>query len=68
MTKHNLEVKGMHCKSCAMIVTDILQENGAKNISVNLDEKKQVGKVSFEFSGDKKKVVDAIEKEDYKVT
>ena len=55
MTKHNLEVKGMHCKSCVMIVTDILEEKGAKNVLVNLDEKTQVGKVSFDFSGNKKK-------------
>ena len=67
MTKHNLEVKGMHCKSCVMLVTDVLEESSAKNISISLDEKKQIGKVSFEYSGDKKKVIGAIEKEGYKV-
>ena len=67
MTKYSLEVKGMHCKSCSMIVTDVLEESGSKNISINLDEKRQVGKVSFDFSGDKKKIIDSIEKEGYKV-
>ena len=67
MTKYSLEVKGMHCKSCSMLVTDVLEESGSKNISINLDEKKQVGKVSFDFSGDKEKIIGAIEKEGYKV-
>ena len=67
MTKYNLSVQGMHCRSCKMLVTDILQELGASNISIEVDEKKKIGKVSFNYSGDKKLVNMAIEKEGYKV-
>ena len=49
-----------------MLVEDALQELGAQNIKVEVDEKKQVGKVSCEF-GDKNKVVEAIEKEGYSI-
>jgi copper chaperone CopZ len=67
MTKYNLTVKGMHCKSCGMLVADALEDLGATNVKTQVDEKKKVGKVSFEYSGDKKKAVAVIEKEGYKV-
>ena len=38
MTKHSLNVTGMHCKSCSMLITGILEDIGASNISVKLDE------------------------------
>ena len=68
MTKYNIEVKGIHCKSCNMLVTDALQELGASQISIKLDEKNKIGKVSFDFLGDKKKAIETIEKEGYKVS
>ena len=67
MIKYNLSVEGMHCKSCKILVNDILKELGASNISIDVDEKKNMGKVSFDYSGDKKLVNMAIEKEGYKV-
>ena len=67
MTKYTFNVQGMHCRSCKMLVTDILQELGASTISIDVDEKKKIGKVSFNYSGDKKLVNMAIEKEGYKV-
>ena len=66
MAKINLTVKGMHCKSCKMLVEDALQELGAKDISVTVDEKKQIGKVSCDFA-DKTKIIAAIENEGYNV-
>ena len=66
MPKINLTVKGMHCKSCKMLVEDALQELGAQHINIEVDEKKQTGKVSCDFS-DKNKVVEAIEGEGYSV-
>ncbi len=66
MVKINLTVKGMHCNSCKMLVTDALQELGASNISVDMDEKKQVGKVAFEFAGNKQDAINVIEAEGYK--
>lgn len=67
MVKIDLTVNGMHCNSCKMIVTENLEELGAKNISIDLDEKKQVAKVSLDYSGDRKNVISSIEKEGYKV-
>ena len=67
MAKINLEVIGMHCKSCAIIVTDVLEEIGASKILISVDEKKKIGKVSFEYSGNKNDAIKAIEKEGYRV-
>ena len=66
MSKHTLNVKGMHCNSCKIIVEEALQDIGAKNISIAINEKRQEGKVSAEYA-DKEKVIAAIEKEGYKV-
>lgn len=66
MVAHTLKVKGMHCKSCKMLVEEALQDIGAKNISISVDEKKQEGKVEAEHA-DRKKIIAAIEKEGYKV-
>jgi len=68
MTKFNLNVNGMHCKSCSMLIKEALEEIGASNIKINLDEKKQVGKVSFDYKGNKEEAIKAIEKEGYSVT
>jgi copper chaperone CopZ len=65
MASVNLTVKGMHCKSCKMLVEDALEEGGMKNIKVDLNEKEQIGKISFD--GDKEKAKTLIEDEGYKV-
>ncbi len=62
----NLTVKGMHCGSCKIIVSEALAELGAKNIKISIDEKKQIGKVLFDFK-DEKKAIAAIKKEGYKI-
>ena len=67
MAKHVLKVKGMHCKSCTVLVTDALTELGASNVSIKLDEKKQEAVVTFDFEGDKKQAIAMIEKEGYTV-
>ena len=65
--KQELTVKGMHCKSCVMLVTDALQELGAKDISIDLNEKKQVAKITLDYAGRKEDVVKAITAEGYTV-
>ena len=60
---HTLTVKGMHCKSCATLITEALQEIGMTHISISIDEKKQIGTVRFE--GDTEKAISAIKKEGY---
>ncbi len=62
-----LNVKGMHCKSCEMLVQDDLEElNGIKKIEVSHAK----GFVNVEFDESKiniDKIKDIIEKRDYKV-
>ena len=67
MTKLQFVVTGMHCKSCKMLVEDELQELGAKDIFVSVDEKKQQGIVSCDYNGDIKKVYAGIKKAGYNV-
>lgn len=66
MTRINLDVNGMHCNSCKIIVTEALEDIGAKNINVSVDEKKKMGKVSCDFNNIDK-VIETISKEGYKV-
>ena len=67
MAKIQLNVEGMHCKSCKMIVEDNLQEIGATNIAVTVNEKTKTGTVSCDYNGDQMHVINAIKKEGYKV-
>jgi copper chaperone CopZ len=66
--KTTLTVNGMHCKSCVMLVTEALEDAGAKNVSVQLNEKEQTGVITLESSLTKKELTVAIEAEgDYVV-
>jgi copper chaperone CopZ len=65
MASAKLTVKGMHCKSCKMLVEDSLSENGISNIKIDLDEKKQMASVAFD--GDAQKAKALIEAEGYRV-
>ena len=49
-----------------MLIEDILADLGAKNIEIEVDEKKKLGRISCDFD-DKKKVVQAIKNEGYGV-
>ncbi len=66
MEKFSLNVKGMHCNSCATLVTDALSEIGAKEISVKVVKG---GLSEVNFSGDRpaKEFLKAIEAEGYEV-
>ena len=68
MKKTILDVKGMHCMSCVMIVKDALAETkGVKSADVDLKHEKAT--VSFdEKLVSAKKLVDAIQKEGYKAS
>ena len=57
-----LNVEGMHCKSCEMLISDELEENGAKNIKID----HKTGKLSFDGLSEEKGV-EIVEKEGYKV-
>ena len=62
-----LNVKGMHCHSCGMIIKDSLEEaDGIKNAYVS----HETGTVSVTYDEkliDEKKIKDIIRKEGYKV-
>jgi len=63
MEKIKLNIDGMHCKSCEMLIGDALQELGAK-------AKVTQGSAEVEFDGSKLKkedIVEAIKKEGFKV-
>ena len=65
--KFNLEVGGVHCGSCKILLAEALKDAGAKNILVQLDEKKQMAKISCDFAGKKEKLTAAIAEEGYDV-
>ncbi|MEK6947192.1 MAG: heavy-metal-associated domain-containing protein [Nanoarchaeota archaeon] len=67
MGKIKLNVTGMHCRSCKMLIEDILADLGAKNIEIEVDEKKKLGRISCDFD-DQKKIVQAIKNEGYGVS
>ena len=68
MSKHEFVVKGMHCKSCRMLVEDILEDAGATNIKVDLDEANKKGAVSFESDKTPEELANLIKEEaDYEV-
>jgi copper chaperone CopZ len=66
--KQTITVNGMHCNSCKVIITEVLEEAGAKDIHVNLDEKKQVGTITLSSDLPKAKLKELIEEQgEYKV-
>jgi len=68
MKKIELNIKGMHCNSCVMLIKDALSETkGVKESDVDLRRAKAT--VSFdEKLTNEKHLISAIEKEGYKVT
>ena len=66
--KQSLTVKSMHCNSCKIIITEALEEIGVKNISIQIDQGKQVGIVNVETELSKAEITKIIEKQgNYKV-
>jgi copper chaperone CopZ len=67
MSRFRFNVEGMHCKSCVMLVQDSLDDIGAKDVKIGLDEKSKTAVVSCDYEGDKMDVINTIKKEGYKV-
>jgi copper chaperone CopZ len=63
MTKQILAVKGMHCKACTMLITEALEDAGAKDVKVALDEKKQTGAITLDSALTKAQLKTLIEAE-----
>jgi copper chaperone CopZ len=67
MAKLKFNVKGMHCKSCSMLVNDSLTRLGAESVKIILDEKSKKAVVSCDYNGKEADIVTAIKKEGYGV-
>jgi len=67
MEKLRLNVEGMHCPSCEILISDELKElDGVKN--AKLDHKAGTAEVEFDASKAKKEdIIETIKKEGYKV-
>ncbi len=66
MKKLKLNVDGMHCRSCGVLISDSLKELGATAAKVN--HNKGIVKVAFDDSKIKQNdIIKSIEKEGYKV-
>ena len=66
MKQLNLKVEGMHCKSCEILITEELEDAGAKEVKASFSK----GTVSATIDEKKiteNKVKQIIEKEGYKV-
>jgi copper chaperone CopZ len=65
MEKIKLNVEGMHCSSCEMLVNDALEEIGVKS---KADSKSGIVEVEFDESKTNKiDIINIIKKEGYKV-
>ncbi|MBR9692642.1 heavy-metal-associated domain-containing protein [Candidatus Woesearchaeota archaeon] len=54
-------VKGMHCKSCSMLIQEELEDLGVTNVSITVDDATQTGTVNFETDKDTAELKAAIE-------
>ncbi|MEK6967565.1 MAG: heavy metal-associated domain-containing protein [Nanoarchaeota archaeon] len=68
MVKQTFTVKGMHCKSCEILINDNLEELGASNIKIKVDIQKQIGVVNCDSDLPRGKLAAAITKEGYKTS
>jgi|TARA_B100002003_G_C14065329_1_gene512696 copper chaperone CopZ len=67
MEEIKLNVEGMHCPSCEILISDELKElNGVKHVKV--DHKLESVNVKFDQSKtNKQEIIEVIKKEGYKV-
>ena len=65
MKKVELNIKGMHCKSCTVLVQEALADvKGVKTVAVDLQKEKAT--VSYdELLVKEKQLIDAVRKEGY---
>jgi copper chaperone CopZ len=66
MKKSNMNVTGMHCTSCEMLIVDTLTEAGASKVKVSHKD----GKLAVEYDEsklDESKIKKLVEAEGYKV-
>lgn len=58
----------MHCNSCVMLVKEALEDEGAKDVNVELNQKEQLGRVALQSDKSRVDLIKTIEAQgDYKV-
>lgn len=67
MKNVKLTASGLHCKSCASLIHDVLEEKGAQNITVSFDEKTRTATIACDYDGKISDLSLAIEQEGYTV-
>ena len=69
MEQLKLKINGMHCKSCKMLIEDVMEDLSSEVISFNVDEGKQEGILEVKTDASFDDLKSAIEKEgEYKVS
>lgn len=63
MSLKTVEIKGMHCKSCKMLIEDIMDDLDSEVVSFDVDQKKQIGILKVETEKTGKEIADAIKAE-----
>ena len=65
MSHYTIKASGMHCRSCKLIVQEALEEKGAENINITIDEKTNTGMISCDFEGPVEQLKATIRNEGY---
>jgi len=69
MSEKKFVIKGMHCKSCSMLIEDILEDMDIKVKSLTVDDDKKEGTLLIDTDQDPNKIKETIEAEgDYTVS
>jgi copper chaperone CopZ len=68
MPELKFTMKGTHCKSCKMLIEDVLEEMNIKVVSIEINEAKKEGRLIVNTEVDPQKIIDTIQAEgDYTV-
>ena len=69
MEQIKLKINGMHCKSCKMLIEDVMEDLNSKVISFDVDDVKQIGILEIKSDASFDSLKYAIEKEgEYEVS
>jgi copper chaperone CopZ len=61
MSKMNFEISGVHCPSCKILITDILEDEKVKVNKFDVDVKKQKGTISIDASQSEEEIKELIQ-------
>jgi copper chaperone CopZ len=63
MTEVKFYIKGTHCKSCKMLITDVLEDLGVTIKSFDMDEGKKESNLVVDTDIESQKIIDMIQSE-----